>query len=61
MRTMTMIMMMVIVAMIMTITPERASKAFRKLLLSDCHASANRQNQLVDEHHLFSNSQNIRC
>ena len=68
MTTVTIIMMMVIIVMItiiiiiiviiiIIIRLERASKAFRKLLLSDCHASTNRQNQLVDEHHLFSKSQ----
>ena len=57
MRTMTIIMMMAIAVIIMIMRLERASKAFRKLLLSDCHASTNRQNQLVDEHHLFSKSQ----
>lgn len=67
MTTVTIIMMMVIIVMItiiIIIRLERASKAFRKLLLSDCHASTNRQNQLVDEHHLFSKSQRkirIRC
>ena len=62
MTTVTMIMMMVMIVMItiIIIRRERASKAFRKLLLSDCHASTNRQNQLVDEHHLFSKSRKIR-